>query len=392
MTELSVVLISRNQAWSIVRLMDSVIRETASVPSKEILLVDSASTDETVELAGAYPIRILRLQPEQPLSPAIGRYVGYKQAQGEYVLFLDGDTELVEGWLSHALRVIRETSKAGAVTGHVINLPTAAIKEAAPLLREMQMRAPREVLWGSYGGGGAAMYRRTVLEEVGTFNPYLNSDEEPELGLRIRHAGYRILELDYPIVRHYNDAPVAMSTVLGRRRRNFLLGIGQGARYHLGSALLWQWLRERWWGTAACLWMAVGLGALLRSLVVRDFTWFSLWLFGLSLLIAYLAFRKRSLRGALVSVFNWVLLAEGVMKGILIKPLPQENFRANFEVIQDFRNPEVVLAAAQNEMRTQDFRGNRGMANDSAKTSRQAWNSRATREEVVSGGTQRAQD
>jgi len=367
MTELSVVLISRNQAWSIVRLMDSVIRETASVPSREIILVDSASTDETVKLAGAYPIRTLRLQPGQPLSPAIGRYVGYKQAQGEYVLFLDGDTELVEGWLSHALRVIRETSNAGAVTGHVINLPTAALKEPAPLLREMQMRAPREVLWGSYGGGGAAMYRRTVLEEVGTFNPYLNSDEEPELGLRIRHAGYRILELDYPIVRHYNDAPVAMSTVLSRRRRNFLLGIGQGARYHLGSALLWRWLRERWWGTAACFCVTMGVGTLLRSLVVRDFTWFGLWLFGLCLLIAYLAFRKRSLRGALVSVFNWVLLAEGVMKGILIKPLPQENFRANFEVVQDLRNLEVAPAAPQNEMRTQDFPGNCGMANDSAK-------------------------
>jgi glycosyltransferase involved in cell wall biosynthesis len=366
MTELSVVLITRNQAWSMVRLMDSVIQETASVPSKEIILVDSASTDETVELAGAYPIRILRLQPGQPRSPAIGRYVGYKNAHGEYVLFLDGDTELVEGWLSRALRVMGETSNAGAVTGQVINLPTAAIKERAPLLREMQMRAPRDVLWGSYGGGGAAMYRRTVLEEVGTFNPYLNSDEEPELGLRIRHAGYRILELDYPIVRHYNDAPVSMSTVLSRRRRNFLLGIGQGARYHLGSALLWRWLRERWWGAAACFWMAVGLGTLLWSLVVHEFTWFILWLLGLCLLIAYLAFRKRSLRGALVSVFNWVLLAEGVMRGILIKPLPQENFRANFEVIKDLSNPEVVPAAPRNEMRMQAFPDNRGIANDSA--------------------------
>jgi glycosyltransferase involved in cell wall biosynthesis len=365
--ELSVVLISRNQAWSIVRLMESVIRETASIPSKEIILVDSASTDKTIELAGGYPVRVLRLQPGQPLSPAIGRYVGYKKAQGEYVLFLDGDTELVEGWLSQALRVLRETSNAGAVTGHVINLPTAAIKEAAPLLREMQMRAPREVLWGSYGGGGAAMYRRAVLEEVGTFNPYLNSDEEPELGLRIRHAGYCILELDYPIVRHYNDAPVAVSTVLSRRRRNFLLGIGQGARYHLGSALLWWWLRERWWGPAACFWMAVGLGTLLRSFVVRDFTWFSLWVFGLCLLIAYLAFRKRSLRAALVAVVNWVLLAEGVMRGILIRPLPQENFRANFEVIKDLRDPGAVVAAPQKQMRTQEFIGNRGIANDSAK-------------------------
>jgi glycosyltransferase involved in cell wall biosynthesis len=347
MIELSVVLISKNQAWSIVRLMESVVRETASVPSKEIILMDSASTDETVELAGAYPIRIFRLQPGQALSPAIGRYVGYQQARGQYVLFLDGDTELVEGWLRHALRVMRETPGAGAVTGHVINLPTAAVKEPLPLLRKMEMRAPREVLWGSYGGGGAAMYRRAVLDEVGTFNPYLNSDEEPELGLRIRHAGFRILELDYPLVRHYNDAPVALSTVLSRRRRNFLLGIGQGARYHLGDALLWQWLRERWWGPAAVFWMAAGLGTLLWSLVARDFTWFSLWLLGLSLLIACLAFRKKSLRGAFVAVSNWVLLAEGVMKGMLMKPLPPENFRANFEVIKDFKNPEVVPGFAQ---------------------------------------------
>jgi glycosyltransferase involved in cell wall biosynthesis len=367
MTELSVVLISKNQAWSIVRLMESVVRETASVPSKEIILIDSASTDETVELAGAYPIRILRLKRGQPLSPAIGRCIGYKQAQGEYVLFLDGDTELVEGWVTHALRVMRETPSVGAVTGHVINLPTAAVKEPVPLLRKTQMRAPRDVLWGSYGGGGAAMYRRTVLEEVGTFNPYLNSDEEPELGLRIRHAGYRILELDYPIVRHYNDAPAAMSTVLSRRRRNFLLGIGQGARYHLGDALLWRWLRERWWGPAAGFWMAAGFGTLLRSLLVRDFTWFSLWLLVLCLLIACLAFRKRSLRGAFVSVFNWVLLAEGVMRGFLMKPLPPENFRANFEVIEDFRDPEVVLGAPKSEIPTQESPSNRGKANDSAK-------------------------
>src|SRR5882762_7167038 len=134
MTELSIVLISKNQAWSIVRLMESVIRETASVRSKEIILVDSASTDETVELARAYPIRIFRLQAGQPLSPAIGRHVGYKQSRGEYVLFLDGDTDLVEGWLARALRVMRETPSAGAVTGRVINLPTAAAKAPVPLL------------------------------------------------------------------------------------------------------------------------------------------------------------------------------------------------------------------------------------------------------------------
>jgi hypothetical protein len=44
-----------------------------------------------------------------------------------------------------------------------------------------------------------------IADDAGTFNPYLNFDEEPGLCLRIRHAGYRVLLLDCPIVRHYTD-------------------------------------------------------------------------------------------------------------------------------------------------------------------------------------------
>jgi glycosyltransferase involved in cell wall biosynthesis len=340
MTELSVVLISKNQAWNISRLIESVLQATSNVPSNEIILVDSASTDETVALASRYPISIFRLQPDQPLSPAIGRYVGYKQALAEYVLFLDGDTELIQGWLTHALRVMRETPHAGAVSGRVINLPTsAAAEEPNPSPpQKLRVGVAREILWGSYGGGGAALYRRSVLEQVGSFNPYLNSDEEPELGLRIRHAGYHILELDYPIVRHYNDAPVAFSTALSRRRRKFLLGIGQGARYHMRSKLLWSWLKERWWGPTAALWLAAGLGALSWSLISRDFIWVSLWTLGLCLLIVYAAVQKRSLRRALVASFTRLLMAEGLVRGFLTRPFAPESFHANVEVIKEYRN------------------------------------------------------
>jgi len=137
--------------------------------------------------------------------------------------------------------------------------------------------------------------------------------------------------------------------------------------------------------------MAAGLGTLLWSLVVRDFTWCSLWLLVLYLLVAALAFKKRSLRGAFVSVFNWVLLAEGVVRGILMKPLPPENFRATLEVIKDLGNPEVVLAAPNSEMPPQDFPSNRGKANDSANRRVGAGNSSAARQQAVSGAEQGTQ-
>ena len=345
--ELSVVLITKNQAGNISRLIESVLHETSSVSSKEIILVDSASTDETISLASCYPVNIFRLKPGQRLSPAIGRYVGYKQTSGEYVLFLDGDTELIPGWLPHGLLMMRERSDVGAVTGTVIVLPTSSSNQpSVSPVQKTQPAPPKEVLWcNSGGGGGVAMYRRSALERVGTFNPNLNAEEEPELGLRIRNAGYRMFELDYPMAYHYNDAPVAVSSVMSRRRRNFHVGTGQGARYHLGTKLFWSWLKERWWGPASAVLLASGLAAMLLSLTMRDLRWFGVWALGLCLLIACVALRKRSLRASLVAAFNWLVMAEGFYKGIMMKPLPPEDFHANLEMVKESRDRQLAMAA-----------------------------------------------
>lgn len=348
MIELSVVIITKNQAWNIAQLIESVLAEVPCVASAEIILVDSASTDETVDLASRYSAKIFRLQASQRLSPAIGRYVGTKRAAGEYILFLDGDMQLVPGWLRQAICLMRNTSGLGAITGQVINLPVSAASEVAAPLEAACSRPPRQVRFG----GGAAMYRHSVLEKVGTFNPNFYSDEEPELGFRVRRAGFRFLELDYPIVRHYSDDPVAISTPWGRRRRSFHLGPGQSSRFYLGSKLLLPWLIERPWGAASLACYGSGFGALLLSLISHRFIWFGLWCFGFCSLVGYVAFRKRSLRGGLVSAFFWLTLAEGFLKGLLIRPQPQEYFSANVETLKgsrsiDYRESTNPIFSAQ---------------------------------------------
>lgn len=335
MMTLSVVLIAKNQAWNISRLIESVLRETSSIPSgeKEIVLVDSASTDETVALAGRYPVKIVCLAPGQPLSPSIGRYVGYEHTCGQFMLFLDGDTELVQTWFTNALRVMRETPNAGAVTGRVTNLNTSTANEHVDVPERPCTDAQRDVL---FGPGAGALYRRSVLEQVGTFNPYLYADEEPELGLRIRQAKYRIIELDRVIVRHYSYEPDVFSTMLSRRRKNFFLGIGQCFRYHLHDELLWPFIKERgYWSLRVVWWLAVGLVALLSLLVGGSPAWIEMWALASGLLLAVIAWQKRSLRIALVRVFQQLLMVEGLFRGFLIRPLPPESFHANVQTIKD---------------------------------------------------------
>jgi GT2 family glycosyltransferase len=342
MCDLSVVLISKNQAWNICRLIESVLCAFSSVSeAPEVILVDSASTDDTVQLASRYPITILRIRPGQRLSPAIGRYIGSQRACGDLVFFLDGDTELVQSWLPRGLQVMAEDPGVGAVTGKVINCPTSAAGRTAPI-ETFSEGSPRGVLWGSYDGGGAAMYRRSVLEKVGTFNPGLYADEEPELCLRVRHAGYRVLELDRPIVWHYNDAPEAISNVLSRRRRNFLLGVGQCLRYHLTDGLLWPYLKERGrWSLAATMWLAFGFATLLRLLIARDAIPFGAWTCGVMLLIAMTAWQKRSLRAALVSAFHRVLQIEGLLRGFLREPLRPADWSWRLDVVKQSSAKEL---------------------------------------------------
>lgn len=341
MTELSVVLITRNQAWNIARLIESVLKVTLCVPSVEIVLVDSASTDETIELARRYPVSIFRLKSGQRLSPAIGRYVGYNQTHGEFVLFLDGDMELLQGWLEPALNFMRATPRVGFVMStSVVNLPRTPTQQSAASHENMSFTPPRESSRVPFVAGAAALYRHSVLERVGPFNPYLYSEEEPELCLRIRGAGYSVSLFDQPIVRHYDDAPVALSNVLSRRSRNFHLGIGQAARFHFPHTLFWRWVKERWWGPAAALLAAAGFGSAFLGLLTRDFMWFGLWILGLCFLTAFLAARKHSLRAALVAAFNWFVMAEGFLRGFLMRPLPPDNLHPDFEMIGDLKDPE----------------------------------------------------
>lgn len=223
------------------------------------------------------------------------------------------------------------------MSSRVIDLPPPSADKKTPPPEIVRTSAPKEVSYASFVAGGAALYRRSVLEQVGTFNPHLKSDEEPELCLRIRHAGYRILLLDYPIVRHYSIAQESLSGLLGRRRRKFLMGVGQCFRYHMASKLFWPYVRERgMWSLMAALWLGAGLGAFLWSLITRDFILISLWTLLLALLIAGAAWRKRSLRRALLSVFHRLLMVEGLLRGFLMKPLPPECYPQNAEVIRDF--------------------------------------------------------
>ncbi len=327
---LSIVIITRNLGWNIARIVESALDVTQDIEA-EVVVVDSASSDDTVKIAATYPIKVISLDANQRLSASGGRHVGRMQTSGKYVLFLDGDMELIPGWLEPALDIIEADPSIASISGVRIDepkntktgvIPADVAADASDATRDRKHN------------GGAAMYRRSVLEETGGFIPYVISDEEPELCVRIRHKGYRIVQTNRPMVFHYSDPEEKIGTIIARARRRLYVGAGQNLRLLMGHDVFWRYVRERGFGIPPLIGLILGI-LLLAATVIYGNVWpFGLWLLAVVGVILLDAARKRSLYKAVYSGVLRILIADGTVRGFLMTPIDHKQVPVKFSIVK----------------------------------------------------------
>lgn len=333
MIDLSVVIITRNQEWNVPRLINSVMKEISPKLSSEIYLIDSASTDKTIEFASRYPINILSLHSDQFLSASAGRYIGFRNTSGKYILFLDGDMALCNGWLEQGIKLLEEKSDLGAVTGIRIDFPLDSLDEPKVTITSniIDFPPPTQIR----ATGGAALFQRTALEKVGPFNPFMISDEEPELCFRIRHAGYKIMRLNIPMVYHYSEPWPNVGTLFRRWQRGMCVGIGQGIRYHLGKPHFWNYVLERGYGCPVIFGMFISLIIFFISLLMNSWIGFGLWIFSIGGYISVDIVRKRSFTLTYFSLLQRLFIADGTLRGFFMRPISPESYPTRIYVVKD---------------------------------------------------------
>ena len=175
---LSVVIIAENEEEWIREGIESVFAACRGVSAYEVILVDSASTDRTVERAAEYPITILRIPEEHAISCGAGRYVGDQVASGELVCHVDGDMTLTETWLPRAIEYLDEHPDAAAVEGCLDRSTQTGVLEVNKV-------------------GGVMLYDAHALAQVGGFDPYLLGHEDIDVGYQLKTAGYRLVRLPF---------------------------------------------------------------------------------------------------------------------------------------------------------------------------------------------------
>jgi glycosyltransferase involved in cell wall biosynthesis len=161
----------------------------------EIIVVDDGSPDNTSEVASRYDeVRLIR-QANRGLAGARNR--GLAEAKGEHIVFLDADDRLLPEALEVGVRELKARPQCALVAGY--HRPIEP--DGSPLGEEPQLtgtqrrpRPPRDI-----GGDiyltilsrkyhimpGTVMYRRSVFESVGQFDPEIKASEDYDLYFRI---------------------------------------------------------------------------------------------------------------------------------------------------------------------------------------------------------------
>ena len=114
---IGLVVIGRNEGERLRQCLLSGIGKVA-----HIVYVDSGSTDGSIELARALGVDVVELDLSTPFTAARARNAGFahllqKDAQLEFVQFVDGDCEVVEGWIGSALAQLEAQSDVAVVCG-----------------------------------------------------------------------------------------------------------------------------------------------------------------------------------------------------------------------------------------------------------------------------------
>ncbi len=223
------VAIGRNEGERLGRCLRSVI---GRVP--HAVYVDSGSIDGSVEMARSMGVDVIELDATTPFTAARARNRGFERLMEidptiDFVQFVDGDCEVVAGWLERAQYELEKQSDLAVVCGRRQELHPE--KSVYNLLCDMEWDTP---VGEAEACGGDAMIRAEAFRQVRGYIADIIAGEEPELCVRLRRAGWRVFRADAKMTLH--DAAIERFSQWWRRTVRVGHAYAEGVARHGRSA------------------------------------------------------------------------------------------------------------------------------------------------------------
>jgi len=210
----SVTLVTYNSGRFIKRCLESVLEQ--KYPNLEVVVVDNASTDGTVDLLEQFADKCRIYYNTENLGFAEAQNQAIELAQGDWVLTLNPDVLLMPNFIQALVDAGQLDPKVGTVCGKLLtirasfDLPEKQLIDSTgiyftPMLRHLD-RGSQEVDNGHYTNfeyvfgatAAAALYRRGMIEDIKVQGEFFDPDffvyrEDADVAWRAQLMGWRCL-------------------------------------------------------------------------------------------------------------------------------------------------------------------------------------------------------
>jgi GT2 family glycosyltransferase len=226
--KVSVIILTYNGSKYIEALLESLFDQSYPRERMEIIVIDNASTDNTLSLVQeGYP-DVRRVGLSKNIGFAAGNNQALKHARHDFLVFLNQDTICHRDWLKGLIQGLLDNKKIGVCTSNMIlpgtaefntmdkrsSLSSLYICDLSPFgYGRYRKITGKPIVFPKIFSGCSFVIRRETLTELG----YLFDDqlwmyvEDTDLSLRIHNMGLRICAVRDSIVYHLHNSDVAMN-------------------------------------------------------------------------------------------------------------------------------------------------------------------------------------
>ncbi|MEW6599774.1 MAG: glycosyltransferase family 2 protein [Nitrospirota bacterium] len=158
----------------------------------EVIVVDSGSTDRTLEIARKYPVTIYEIKPEE-FTWGYSLNYGFQRAKGEYVVNLSAHAlPLSPDWIETLIANF-DDEKVAAVMSKNLPCPDCNPFDRRGLLKKYNI--PKQEIKGGYPyifANYSSIIRRSVWEKV-HYDETLTYAEDHDWAIKVSDLGYKII-------------------------------------------------------------------------------------------------------------------------------------------------------------------------------------------------------
>lgn len=206
--------------------LKSILQHSENV-SYEIIVADDCSTDQTSTLESVVSGITVHHNKEN-LKFLLNCNQAAKMARGEYIVFLNNDTQVQPNWLQPMVDLLKENKNIG-MAGAKLVYPNGCLQEAGGILWKDgsawnygHMKNPTDpeycyVKEADYISGAAIMIRASLWNEIGGFDESFAPAyyEDTDLAFEVRKHGYKVFLQPASVVVHFEGISNGTDTSKG---------------------------------------------------------------------------------------------------------------------------------------------------------------------------------